>query len=107
MNQTSLLLASVHGDFTNAPKTLVEAQQRLIDAENYFMSLPLDVRKEFDHNFSQFLSSVNDGSVTERHSYFNPTQEVQEAMNVAAAQQKQSEQIVHTPNIISGGTNNE
>lgn len=51
----------VYGDFTNMPKTLAESQQALIDAEKTFMSLPLDVRKEFNHSTSEFLAAITNG----------------------------------------------
>ena len=93
-----------YGDFTEAPKTLAESQQRLIDAENYFMKLPLDVRKEFNHSVVDFLNSVGDGSITTRHAYFKPPEIIQDAMNQNAAQVAQKEQIVHD---VQGGNVNE
>lgn len=93
-----------YGDFTEAPKTLAESQQRLIDAEQYFLKLPLDVRKEFNHSVVDFLNSVGDGSITIRHAYFKPPEVIQEAMKQNAAQVKAQEQIVHN---VQGGTANE
>lgn len=93
-----------YGDFTEMPKTLAEAQQTLIDAENYFNSLPLDVRKEFDHSVGQFLSSAAGGKLAERHAYFKPPEVIQEAMKQNAAQVAQQEQIVHN---VQGGSVNE
>lgn len=89
-----------YGDFTEAPKTLVESQQRLIDAEHYFMSLPLDVRKEFNHSVVDFLDSVGNGTVTQRHAYFTPPKVVEDALKQNAAQVAQQEQIVHD---VQGG----
>lgn len=45
----------IFGDFTEAPSNLAEAQQILIDGENAFNQLPLDVRQKFDNNFRKWL----------------------------------------------------
>ena len=108
-----------YGDFTDMPKTLAEAQQSLITAENYFNSLPLDVRKEFNHSFSEFLSSASAGKLAERHAYFKPPKEVEQAINQAQNQQNLEQQVqqtvvqtpqvqqtvVQTPQIVTGGSN--
>ena len=99
-----------YGDFTNAPKTLVEMQQTLIDAENYFYSLPLDVRKEFNHSVNEFLHSAGDGKLAERHQYFKAPEAVDNAIKQVANQQNlqpTAPTIVQTPNIVTGGTANE
>lgn len=44
-----------YGDFTDAPKTLAEAQQMMIDLENAFKDLPLDVREKFDFSVEKFI----------------------------------------------------
>ncbi|MBE7076822.1 MAG: hypothetical protein E7374_02895 [Clostridiales bacterium] len=93
-----------YGDFTEAPKTLAESQQRLIDAENYFNTLPIDVRNEFNHSVIDFLNSVGDGSVTKRHAYFTPPKVVEDALKQNAQQVREQEQIVHN---VQGGTANE
>lgn len=54
-------MRGTYGDFTGMPKSLAEAQQTLIDAENTFMSLPLDIRKEFNHDPSQFVAGLSNG----------------------------------------------
>lgn len=99
-----------YGDFTAMPKTLAEAQQSLIDAENYFNSLPLEVRKEFNHSVTEFLASAGDGKLAERHEYFQPPKEVQDALkqveNQQAAQQV-TQTVVSTPTVTTGGTTNE
>lgn len=93
-----------YGDFTQAPKTLVEAQQALIDAENYFMSLPLEVRKEFNHSVSEFLASAGSGKLAERHEYFKPPKEVEQAIKQATPVEP-APTIVQTPTIVTGGNN--
>lgn len=48
-----------YGDFTQMPKTFAEALNTLVAAEAYFNSLPVDVRARFDHNFNQFIASMD------------------------------------------------
>jgi len=47
-----------YGDFTKAPKSLAEAQQKIIDTEKMFMSLPAEIRKEFNNSTSEFIASL-------------------------------------------------
>lgn len=93
-----------YGDFTQAPKTLVEAQQALIDADRYFNSLPLEVRKEFNHSLSEFLASAGNGKLAERHAYFKPPKEVEQAIKQPVVQEPVPT-IVQTPTIKTGGDN--
>lgn len=95
-----------YGDFTQAPKSLVEAQQALIDAENYFYSLPIEVRKEFNHSVNEFLHSAGNGKLAERHQYFKAPEPVENAIKQVANQQAM-EQMVQPPQIVTGGTANE
>lgn len=51
------------GDFidaTDMPKTYAEALQLVIDGQNQFMSLPLEIRQKFDNDFNKWF--VNAGS---------------------------------------------
>lgn len=45
----------MYGDFTEAPNTLAQAQQMLIDGENAFYELPLETRQQFDNDFRKWL----------------------------------------------------
>lgn len=80
----------VYADITEMPKTLAEAQQSLITAENYFNSLPLDVRAEFNHSFSEFLASASAGKLAERHSYFKTQEQAADLVNQSTVQQPAS-----------------
>jgi hypothetical protein len=51
---------AVYGDFTNAPKTLMEAQNTLIKAEKYWGRLPVEVRNDFG-TYENFLASIDNG----------------------------------------------
>lgn len=48
----------IFGDFTEAPTSLMEFQQRMIDGQRAFMSLPVDVRNEYDHDLMKFMADV-------------------------------------------------
>ncbi len=58
---TSVLsrIQGTYGDFTEMPRTFAEALNTIIAAEQYFDSLPVDVRARFDHSFSQFIASMD------------------------------------------------
>ena len=49
-------------DITQAPKSLLEAEQLLIKARSIYDSLPVDTKRASSNDFSVWLSSVNDGS---------------------------------------------
>lgn len=46
------------GDFTEYPTTYAEMLQRQHDAEELFMSLPVEVRAEFNHSANEFFTSI-------------------------------------------------
>lgn len=50
--------APLFGDFTEAPKSLAEYYQRMIDAEAAFNRLPVETRAKFNHSASEFFSSI-------------------------------------------------
>lgn len=53
---------AAYTDVTPLPSTLAEVQQVLIDADNTFNSLPVDLRADFGHSKERFLASMADGS---------------------------------------------
>lgn len=63
-----------YGDFTQMPKTFAEALNTLIAAEQYFNSLPVDVRAQFDHNFNAFIASMDSPDFTTRMGITPPDQ---------------------------------
>ena len=75
----------VYGDFTNMPKTLAEAQQILINAEKTFMQLPLEERKKYNHNISEFLAEISKVKIEEIKT---PTNQ-----EIIEQQQKQIEEL--------------
>lgn len=48
------------GDFTEFPKTYSELLNAMIAGEQFFQSLPVDVRARFDHDFNKFLVGMDD-----------------------------------------------
>lgn len=46
------------GDFSDSPKSLSDYYQAMIDAENAFNNLPVDVRAKFNHSPSEFFTSI-------------------------------------------------
>lgn len=55
----------IYGDFTNVPTSVVELQQRVMDAERLFYTLPVDVREKFEHNPSMFYASIGSDAFNE------------------------------------------
>uniref|UniRef100_A0AAU8AX05 Internal scaffolding protein n=1 Tax=Dulem virus 147 TaxID=3145624 RepID=A0AAU8AX05_9VIRU len=55
-----------YGDITDMPGTYAEALQRIADSEKVFMSLPVEVRAKFGHNFSEFLAASQDADFLDR-----------------------------------------
>lgn len=49
---------AMYGDVTVAPKSLLEAQIMLQDRENEFNQLPLEIRKEFNFSFSEYIAEA-------------------------------------------------
>ena len=96
-----------YADLTDMPKTLAEAQQSLITAENYFNKLPLDVRSEFNHSFSEFLASASAGKLAERHSYFKAQEQAADLVNQTVGQQPVNNQTttIQSPQVTTGGSN--
>lgn len=48
----------MYGDFTQFPATYAEMLNRVIEGENFFKELPVDVRGKFGHSYSEFLASI-------------------------------------------------
>lgn len=86
------------GDFTEYPTTYAEMLQRQHDAEEMFMSLPVEVRAEFNHSANEFFTSIGSekfNGVYDKYFKVDPT--VDEPI-VAPA-----EPIVTEPVVAEGG----
>jgi len=51
----------VYADMTKAPTSLAQAQQMLLDAEQDFYMLPVEIRKEFNNSPSEYISAISNG----------------------------------------------
>ena len=59
-DETALSRAQgVYGDFTEMPTTQAELCQRIIDAENLFNQLPLDIREQYNFSPSEFFAQLD------------------------------------------------
>lgn len=47
-----------YGDVTDMPQTYAEMLQVVIDGEDYFNKLPVDVKEKFGNNFYNFVSCI-------------------------------------------------
>ncbi|ALS03449.1 VP3 [Gokushovirus WZ-2015a] len=47
------------GDFTSVPKTYAELLNSVIQGEQYFLSLPVETRAKFDHDFHKWMISMD------------------------------------------------
>lgn len=63
-----------YGDFTEMPKTLAEAIQRVIDAQSFFDTLSPDVKAGFDNDFNKFLAQSMDVKVLESVGLIKPVE---------------------------------
>ena len=54
-----------YADLSGAPTSVQELQQRVVDAENLFYQLPLDIREKFGHDPSKFYSQIGTDSFNE------------------------------------------
>lgn len=50
--------AVTEGDVTVVPKSMMEAQQMLQEQENKFNQLPIDIRKQFNFSFSEYIAEA-------------------------------------------------
>lgn len=69
-------------DITNAPTSLLDAQNRLIQARSIFDKMPVEVKQKYNNNFAAFLESVSDGS------YLKDANSDKAAKDLAAANAK-------------------
>lgn len=60
---------TAYGDFTDFPTTYAELLNTVNDGENFFNSLPVDVRALFGHSFGEFMAGMQDGSTFEKLGY--------------------------------------
>lgn len=56
---------SIYADITEMPKTFAEFYQRMIDCENYFNTLPNEIKEAFNFNCGEFIASIGTDKFTE------------------------------------------
>lgn len=59
---------AMYGDFTDVPANLAEALQIMIDGEAAFNQLPVEVKKQFDNNFRNWLFTSGSSEWTQKMS---------------------------------------
>lgn len=64
------------GDFTQAPKTVREMRERMIEADNFFKTLPLEIREEFGYSSDRFFTSIGTNYFNTVMEKYRPTDEV-------------------------------
>lgn len=55
-----------YGDFTGLPTNYAQLLNTVNDGQQFFDSLPVDVRAKFGHSFNEFMTCLCDGSIVER-----------------------------------------
>lgn len=60
------------GDFTHMPTSLSELSQRILDANDLFNNLDVEVRREFDFDAGKFFASIGTEKFNQIASKFNP-----------------------------------
>lgn len=49
---------AIYADITEMPKTFAELYQRMVDCENYFNTLPNEIKEAFNYNCGEFIASI-------------------------------------------------
>lgn len=85
----------IYGDFSEMPTTLAELSQRVIDAENLFNNLPLDIREQYNFSPSEFFAQLDSDKTK---AIFAPPDQAHEDIKDATIIQKADSAVV-----VSGG----
>lgn len=70
--------AGMYADVTNAPKTLAEMQQLIIDAKRDFEGLPASIRERFENNVEQFIAEYGSPLFAEKMGWNQQPQKTEE-----------------------------
>lgn len=62
----------MYGDFSTIPDNFLDLYNMVHEAEQYFQSLPVDIKQSFDNNAVQWFASMGDKSWYERMNKLNP-----------------------------------
>lgn len=56
-------------DATDMPKTYAEALQLIIDGQNRFEKLPVDIKMKFDNDFNKWFATAGSNEWLEKHGF--------------------------------------
>lgn len=65
----------MYGDFTKMPRTMAEALQLIINAQNTFDKLPQSVKDVFGNDVNKFISSLDDKDMMVKSGLFEPIEQ--------------------------------
>lgn len=82
----------IYGDFTQMPTTMAELQQRVIDAENLFNNLPLDIREQYNFSASEFFAQLDSDKTK---AIFAPPDEAKEAVAEEFVQSESNKEVAN------------
>lgn len=85
-----------YGDTTQIPKTLLEAKQMIIDAENSFYKLPKELREQFGNNIDKFLAAADAGEINEEIMKYLKKHQPNEYAKIQQAEKKAEQTKVET-----------
>lgn len=68
-----------YGDFTDYPKTYAEMLDRVIQAQNIFENLPLEIRNRFNNDPVQFIAGMDEKDWFEKAGFAVQKEEVKES----------------------------
>ena len=68
-----------YGDFSEYPKTYAEMLDRVIQAQNIFEKLPLEVKNRFNNDPIQFIAGMDDKDWLEKAGFAVQKEEVKES----------------------------
>lgn len=68
----------MYGDFTEAPKTYRDMLQAVMDGQNAFESLPIDVKEKFDNSFEKWFSTYGSESWLDSMGFVHKDETVQD-----------------------------
>lgn len=83
-----------YGDVTEFPKTYAAMLNRVIEGENFFKELPVDIRGKFGHSYSEFLASIGSPEFFDALGMQRPTPAVPDVVEKPEAVEKLKEDAV-------------
>ena len=83
---------AMYDDFTDAPKTLMEAQNLMVSAENIWNTLTAAEREEFNGEFSQFIAAYGSEKWLRVMGFTNDDTEYTEQEDLPISEEKGGEE---------------